>query len=89
MTETWGGRPARRLKARVFAEETHCWLCGEWVDPTLPPNDRLARSIDHVIPRSLGGDPHARANARLAHRKCNSSRGNRQPAQRNPRSVPW
>lgn len=72
-----GGRPYRRLQARVFAEETHCWQCLRWVDPDLPPNHDWARSLDHVIPLALGGDPLDRANARLAHRWCNTSKGSR------------
>lgn len=34
------------------------------------------RSIDHVAPLSRGGD-HSYANTQLAHRRCNSSKGNR------------
>lgn len=91
MTSTPGyqGRPARRLQAQVYAEETVCWLCGQWVDQTLPPNHDMARSVDHVIPRSLGGDPYARTNARLAHRLHNSQRGAGPAIQHNPRSVTW
>lgn len=29
------GHRRRQLRARVLAEETHCALCGEWVDKTL------------------------------------------------------
>ncbi len=72
-----GGRPYRRLQAQVFAEETHCWRCYAWVDQTLPPNHDWARSLDHVIPLNRGGDPLARANARLAHRWCNTSKGDK------------
>jgi 5-methylcytosine-specific restriction endonuclease McrA len=71
------GRPYERLKARVFAEETHCWLCGRWVDQSLPPRTRWSRSLDHVISLDAGGDPLARTNARLAHLCCNSSKGGR------------
>lgn len=43
-----------------------CHLCEE-------PVSRDQATMDHVIPASLGG-PHTRANVRLAHRSCNSSR---------------
>lgn len=29
------GHRRRQLRGRVLAEETHCALCGEWVDKTL------------------------------------------------------
>ena len=38
------------------------------------------RSIDHIVPISRGGD-HSYLNTRLAHRRCNSARGNHGPAQ--------
>lgn len=77
MTDMRGrrGRPWRRLQAQVFATETHCHLCGEWVNQTLPPRHPEARSIDHLIPLAHGGDPLARHNARLAHLGCNARKG--------------
>jgi 5-methylcytosine-specific restriction endonuclease McrA len=80
------GRPYKRLQAQVFAEEARCWLCGDHVDQRLPANDDMARSLDHVMPVSLGGNPLARTNARLAHRRCNSSR---KAGTRNPQSRNW
>lgn len=71
------GRPYRRHRARVMANETHCWLCGEPVDKTLPRNHRMAGTADHITPVSLGGHP--LGPMRLAHRACNSRRGNGQP----------
>ena len=47
-------------------DEAICHLCDDWVD-------RADASMDHVIPVSLGGS-HARANVKLAHIPCNSSR---------------
>lgn len=72
-----GGRPYERLKARVFREETHCWICGQWVDQTLPPQHAMARTLDHVTQLNQGGHPLDRANARLAHRRCNTIRSNK------------
>lgn len=82
------GRPWRRTAQQVYVEETHCWLCGQHVDQTLPANHDLARSIDHVIPRSLGGT-NERSNLRLAHRRCNSRRRAGAPRAHNPRSETW
>ncbi|GGN96077.1 hypothetical protein GCM10010112_87000 [Actinoplanes lobatus] len=71
------GRPYRRLCARVYAEESHCYLCGGWVDQSLDRRHPMSRTVDHVRERQLGGDLLDRANARLAHRRCNGSKGAR------------
>ena len=70
---TWS---AQKLSERVYAEETHCWLCGFEVDQTLPRGHPRSRSVDHIVPLSKGGNPYERSNARLACLGCNSSRGN-------------
>ena len=77
MTDMRGrrGRPWRRLQAQVYATESHCHLCGEWVNPALPSRHRLARSVDHLIPLSQGGEALDRYNARLAHIGCNARKG--------------
>lgn len=78
MTRRSAGRKGRdweQLRNRVFAEETHCWLCHRFVDQTLPPRTPQSRSVDHIVPLALGGDPHDRSNVRLAHHGCNSRRG--------------
>ena len=64
-----------------------CWLCGGAVDPDEPAGSLWAASVDHVVPRSLRG-PDTAANRRLAHRRCNSSRGNRVPELAWPRDLP-
>src|SRR6201996_1005426 len=71
------GRAWREVSARVYREETHCWLCGHWVDPSLYPKDRMARAADHLIQLQHGGRPTDRANLRLAHCACNTARSNR------------
>lgn len=70
------GRPFERVKAQVYRDETHCWLCHQPVNQALPHNHPLARSVDHIVPLSHGGDPLDRSNCRLAHRKCNTIRAN-------------
>lgn len=65
--------PAARL-AIYRRDDWTCRVCTEPVDQELPPNDTWAATLDHIIPRAQGGtdDP---ANLRLAHRWCNSVRG--------------
>lgn len=46
-----------------------CHLCSK-------PVDRQQATMDHVIPVTKGG-PHTRANVKLAHRGCNTRKGNR------------
>jgi 5-methylcytosine-specific restriction endonuclease McrA len=79
------GRPWRRARAAVLAASNICHLCGR------PGAD----SVDHIIPRSLGGHLTDPANLRPAHFSCNSSRGNGTRARRsgtpgaNPTSRSW
>lgn len=55
-----------------------CQLCNEPVDRSLNYQDRWAATLDHVMPRSLTlFSDDSPENLRLAHRACNSARGNR------------
>lgn len=47
-----------------------CQLCKQKVDKKLKWPNPLSKSLDHIMPLSLGG-PHSRANVHLAHLKCN------------------
>lgn len=70
-TQDW-----KRLRAQVFAEETHCWNCGMWVDQSLPRTHPMSRTADHLdaIAKGGAGVPE-RSRVRLAHWTCNSKRG--------------
>lgn len=75
------GRPYRRLCAAQRALGLPCWWCGKPIryDITGPlaGRHRDAFTLDHAVPLSRGGDLLDPANARSAHRRCNSARGNR------------
>lgn len=71
------GRPWERVKAQVYRDETHCWLCGHKVDQSLHAQHPMARSVDHLHTLHHQGPPLARTNTRLAHRRCNTIRGNK------------
>jgi 5-methylcytosine-specific restriction endonuclease McrA len=43
---------------------------------TLPYQHLEAPTVDHIVPLDAGGDD-TRANVQLAHRRCNSQKGNR------------
>lgn len=51
-----------------------CQLCNEPVDPTLKWPDPLSKSLDHIVPLSVGGH-HLRSNCQLAHVTCNVRKG--------------
>ena len=77
------GHRRRQVTARVYAEEHDCGICGKpvdksltFIDPTTGKPNPWAKSVDEIIPVSLGGSPIDRANCRLAHRDCNIKRGN-------------
>lgn len=65
------GHRRRQLVKRVKAEETHCALCGEPVDPTLHYLDPRSGVVDEDLPRARGGSPYERSNCHLMHRECN------------------
>lgn len=70
MPNGWNRVPKRQeLRRYVLARDRAvCWLCGK-------PG---ATTVDHVIPRSLGG-PDTAANLKAAHAWCNTSRGDKLP----------
>ena len=62
-------------RAGVFARDGWmCWICDEAIDRSLPRNQPMSPTIDHVVPLSLGGR-HELDNLRAAHMICNSRRG--------------
>ncbi|MFD9211603.1 HNH endonuclease [Streptomyces sp. NPDC059544] len=75
------GRPYRRLCVEQRALGLPCWICGEAIDYELTSlaaqRSPWAFTLDHLVPLSRGGDLLDPANARSAHRRCNSQRGNR------------
>ncbi|MGW4102294.1 HNH endonuclease [Streptomyces sp. NPDC004976] len=60
--------------ALAARDEYTCHVCGQAVDVSLPYNDRMAPTRDHIVPRRAGGS-HDPSNLKLAHRGCNSRRG--------------
>ena len=68
---------ARRERLAIYERDNWtCQLCFEPVDPDLHYLDDWAASLDHIEPRALALFPdHSAKNLRLAHRWCNSVRG--------------
>lgn len=64
---------------RLAIYERDGWTCGFCllpVDATLKGDDPFGPTLDHILPRSLGGSDDE-SNLRLCHRYCNTVRSNR------------
>lgn len=55
-------------------DQATCQLCFDPVDLNLNYSDEWSATLDHIVPRSLGGSNRSE-NLRLAHRWCNTVRG--------------
>lgn len=74
MAGSWGGRRTQAYRAAVFARDgAVCAWCGG-----------VATTVEHVIPRSRGGDPWDLGNGVPACLPCNLGRGNRP----RPKGIP-
>lgn len=69
------GRPWRRLRDQVLAEESDCFRCGLPVDKVAPFRTPLSASVDHIVALADGGAALDRANVALAHYSCNARAG--------------
>lgn len=86
-----GGRPYRRLHARLRREVSVCHICGLPIDPSLRAPHPLSFSLDHIVPVSMGGALTDPDNVRPAHRICNMQRGTGRgrPTSGGDRSGAW
>lgn len=68
----------RRVRLAIYERDGWtCQLCRDPVDPELPVHDAWAATLDHIECQSWALIPdHSPENLRLAHRWCNSVRGN-------------
>jgi len=64
------------LEVIAKRDKYKCHICRKRVNMNLDNTHKYSPTMDHLIPISFGGD-HTYANIRLAHRTCNSSKGNR------------
>lgn len=72
----WGNLPVR-MRAFYIAQRKRCGICGEALVIDRRGGDQA--TWDHVIPRSERGGGFDRKNKILAHRQCNTIKGNRPP----------
>ena len=69
--------PPRSQRSRIYERDGWvCQLCMEPVNPLLDVADNWSATLDHIVPQSRQVIPdHSDENLRLAHRWCNSVRG--------------
>lgn len=70
----WLGTASRR--AVWERDRWRCGLCRDSIDPTLAYPHDYSKSIDHIMPLSLGGS-HDMTNLQAAHLICNVRKNNR------------
>jgi len=63
------------LRLRLFPLADCCGICGEGFPDGVPGRSKWAKSLDHVVPISRGGDWYDEQNLRVVHYGCNSSLG--------------
>lgn len=69
----------REKRERIFKRDGGvCWLCG------MPIEHRHEFTLDHVIPKSKGGD-NSYENLKVAHAYCNSVRGSKDTNECDPK----
>lgn len=66
-----------RAKARIYATQTVCGICGKPVDFSLKFPHPLSPCIDHIIPVAKGGHPSDIDNLQLAHWACNRAKSDK------------
>lgn len=66
--------PHRVRRAVYERDDWVCQICGDAISREFDPYDRLAPSLDHIVPRSVSAD-HSESNLRMVHVICNIRRG--------------
>lgn len=88
-SSAWQRKRAGILTAARQADVV-CWICRRPIDYDLRGTNPQAPTVDHLVPRWMGGDLLDDHNLAVAHYGCNSRRG---AVQRNksvvPPSRPW
>ena len=58
----------------LVRDKYKCGICGDLIDVSLPINNKMSATMDHIVPISKGGD-HSWNNVQAAHMHCNSKKG--------------
>lgn len=65
----------RRNRDYVLKTQDVCGICGRPIDSGLKHPHPMSKSLDHIVPISLGGHPFDRENMQAAHLMCNLQKG--------------
>lgn len=75
--DCYGGWITQERRIAIYERDGWiCHLCSEPVDMSAGYNEKLAATLDHLLPRSKGGTDEE-SNLRTSHRHCNSMRQDR------------
>ena len=67
----------QRNRKVILATQDTCAICGRLVDKSLPPQDPMSATIDHIIPVAKGGHPSDIHNLQLAHWTCHRQKSDK------------
>lgn len=65
---------AARRRA-IASLDAICAICHTPIDLDAPKNTPFAVEVDHIVPRSRGGQLYALENLQLTHHRCNRKKG--------------
>lgn len=68
---------AAARKRAIASLDAICAICHTPIDLDAPKNTPLAVEVDHILPRSRGGQLYALENLQLTHHRCNRKKGAR------------
>lgn len=66
---------AQARRRAIASLDPVCAICHRPIDMEAPMHTALAVEVDHIIPRSRGGDLYALENLQLTHHSCNRKKG--------------
>lgn len=78
---------AAARKRAIASLDAICALCHTPIDLDAPKNTPLAVEVDHILPRSRGGQLYALENLQLTHHRCNRKKGARMAEDYMPKAV--
>lgn len=68
---------AAARKRAIASLDAICAICHTPIDLDAPKNTPFAVEVDHIVPRSRGGQLYALENLQLTHHRCNRKKGAR------------
>lgn len=66
-----GKKHKKEMNEFAFDHDYRCYICGSTVDYLDPNNEDTYRTIEHLLPRSMGGNKHEK-NLYIACKRCNT-----------------